>query len=90
MLAGILASTAGLTGLTLARPGAASAAVTGNQVAAPMVHGAPPAPVSVGYDSYSLLLNGERTFVWSGEFHPFRLPAPALWADILQKMRASG
>jgi beta-galactosidase GanA len=90
MLAGILASTAGLTGLTLARPSVASAAAAADPVGAPGVHGSPAAPVSVGYDGYSLTLDGERVFVWSGEFHPFRLPAPALWPDILQKMRASG
>ena len=27
---------------------------------------------------------------WSGEFHPFRLPSPDLWRDVLQKMKASG
>jgi beta-galactosidase GanA len=36
------------------------------------------------------MVNGERVFVWSGEFHPFRLPSTALWPDILQKMKASG
>lgn len=45
---------------------------------------------SVTYDQYSLMLNGERIFVWSGEFHPFRLPSTKLWPDILQKMKASG
>ena len=45
---------------------------------------------AVTYDKYSLFLNGKRLFVWSGEFHPFRLPAPNLWPDILQKMKASG
>ena len=36
------------------------------------------------------MVNGDRLFVWSGEFHPFRLPSPSLWLDILQKMKASG
>ena len=36
------------------------------------------------------MIDGTRLFVWSGEFHPFRLPSPALWLDILQKMKASG
>lgn len=26
----------------------------------------------------------------SGEFHPFRLPVPGLWLDILQKVKAAG
>jgi beta-galactosidase GanA len=45
---------------------------------------------AVTFDQYSLLINRERLVVWSGEFHPFRLPSPALWRDILQKMKASG
>jgi beta-galactosidase GanA len=48
------------------------------------------APTTVTYDQYSLMLNDERVVVWSGEFHPFRLPSPRLWLDILQKMKASG
>jgi Glycosyl hydrolases family 35 len=44
----------------------------------------------VSFDRYSLLIDGRRLFVWSGEFHPFRLPSPALWLDILQKMKANG
>ena len=28
--------------------------------------------------------------MYSGEFHPFRLPVPALWLDVLQKVRALG
>ncbi|HET9168408.1 MAG TPA: beta-galactosidase [Actinospica sp.] len=45
---------------------------------------------SVGFDTYSLLVDGQRLVLWSGEFHPFRLPSPSLWADVLQKMRANG
>ncbi|MET8580625.1 beta-galactosidase [Streptomyces collinus] len=45
---------------------------------------------TVGYDHYSLLVDGRRLVVWSGEMHPFRLPSPALWRDVLQKMRAHG
>ncbi|OIK26822.1 glycoside hydrolase family 35 protein [Streptomyces malaysiense] len=45
---------------------------------------------TVGYDRYSLLVDGRRLVVWSGELHPFRLPSPALWRDVLQKMRAHG
>jgi beta-galactosidase GanA len=36
------------------------------------------------------LVDGRRLVVWSGEFHPFRLPSPSLWLNILQKMKASG
>ncbi|MET7431248.1 beta-galactosidase [Streptomyces flaveolus] len=45
---------------------------------------------TIGYDRYSLLVDGRRLVVWSGEMHPFRLPSPSLWRDVLQKMRAHG
>ena len=54
----------------------------------------PAAPVRsfgrVSYDSRSLMIDGKRLVIWSSEFHPFRLPSPDLWRDILQKMKASG
>ncbi|KAG0700935.1 glycoside hydrolase family 35 protein [Suillus ampliporus] len=42
------------------------------------------------WDKYSLVIKGQRVFIHSGEFHPFRLPVPALWLDILQKVKAAG
>ncbi|MET7379245.1 beta-galactosidase [Streptomyces sp. NPDC005526] len=45
---------------------------------------------TVGFDHYSLLVDGRRLVLWSGEMHPFRLPSPSLWRDVLQKMRAHG
>jgi len=45
---------------------------------------------TVGFDRYSLLVDGRRLVLWSGEMHPFRLPSPSLWRDVLQKMRAHG
>src|SRR3954452_10001233 len=45
---------------------------------------------TVTWDSSSLKVDGKRVYVWSGEFHPFRLPNPDLWRDILQKMKANG
>ncbi|KAJ6518287.1 glycoside hydrolase family 35 protein [Mycena vitilis] len=45
---------------------------------------------AVTLDQHSLLLDGKRVMVFSGEFHPFRLPAPELWHDVLQKFKASG
>ncbi|HEX3830798.1 MAG TPA: beta-galactosidase, partial [Solirubrobacteraceae bacterium] len=45
---------------------------------------------TVTFDKYSLMLDGRRTFIWSGEFHPFRLPSPSLWRDVLEKMKAEG
>jgi glycosyl hydrolase family 35/beta-galactosidase-like protein len=45
---------------------------------------------TIGLDRYSLILDGHRVFIWSGEFHPFRLPSPSLWPDVLEKMKAEG
>src|SRR6476661_10170417 len=44
----------------------------------------------VTYDGYSFMIDGKRTYVWSGEFHYWRLPSPDLWRDVLQKMKAAG
>jgi len=49
-----------------------------------------PAPHTVGYDHYSLTVDGKRTYLWGAEFHYWRLPSPSLWRDVLQKMKASG
>lgn len=44
----------------------------------------------VTFDNYSLLINGERLLIYSGEFHPFRLPVPSLWLDVFEKAKALG
>ncbi|THU84979.1 glycoside hydrolase family 35 protein [Dendrothele bispora CBS 962.96] len=44
----------------------------------------------VQFDNYSLILKGQRIFLYSGEFHTFRLPVPSLWTDILEKVKAAG
>ncbi|ESQ76146.1 beta-galactosidase [Asticcacaulis sp. AC402] len=44
----------------------------------------------VTWDKHSLMIDGERVMIWAGEFHPFRLPSPSLWRDVLQKMKATG
>jgi hypothetical protein len=44
----------------------------------------------VAFDGHSLMIDGRRQLIWSSEFHPFRLPSPDLWRDVLQKMKASG
>ncbi|WP_206788541.1 beta-galactosidase [Amycolatopsis sp. MtRt-6] len=57
------------------------------------VHASPDAGArghQVGYDRYSLSVDGRRLMLWSGEFHYFRLPSPQLWRDILEKIRAAG
>jgi beta-galactosidase len=48
------------------------------------------APHRVTYDRYSLEIAGQRLAIWSGEFHMFRLPSPALWRDVLEKIKAEG
>jgi beta-galactosidase GanA len=45
---------------------------------------------TVTFDGYSFMVDGQRTYLWSGEFHYFRLPSPDLWTDIFQKMKAAG
>ncbi|GAA5200167.1 beta-galactosidase [Rugosimonospora acidiphila] len=45
---------------------------------------------TVTYDGYSYLIDGKRVYLWSGEFHYFRLPSQDLWLDVLQKMKAAG
>ena len=47
-------------------------------------------PKKVGWDEHSMLIDGKRVVVWSGEIHPFRLPNPSLWRDVIQKMKALG
>jgi hypothetical protein len=45
---------------------------------------------TVTFDKYSLLVDGKRLVLWSGEFHYWRLPSPDAWRDVLQKMKAEG
>ncbi|KAJ8075272.1 hypothetical protein PM082_019608 [Marasmius tenuissimus] len=45
---------------------------------------------AVTLDQHSILLDGKRHLFFSGEFHPFRLPAPELWRDVLQKYVLAG
>jgi beta-galactosidase GanA len=53
-------------------------------------HARPRATHTIGYDQYSLTIDGRRTVIWSGEFEYWRLPSPSEWLDILQKMKAEG
>ena len=45
---------------------------------------------AVTWDPFSLSIHGQRVFILSAEFHPWRLPNPDLWADVFQKIRANG
>ncbi|KAI0481923.1 glycoside hydrolase superfamily [Xylariaceae sp. FL0804] len=47
-------------------------------------------PGIITYDKYSLSIRGERMFIFSGDFHPWRLPSPGLWLDVFQKIKAMG
>ncbi|KAF2197860.1 hypothetical protein GQ43DRAFT_186375 [Delitschia confertaspora ATCC 74209] len=44
----------------------------------------------VTWDENSLFVHGKRIFLYSGEFHPYRLPVPSLWLDVFQKIKAMG
>ncbi|WP_443032523.1 beta-galactosidase [Streptomyces sp. DH41] len=89
---------AGTTVLGLALGGSVSSqALPRSGARGPVPTGPPPGPPGadgvrhrVALDRYSLLVDGRRLALWSGEMHPFRLPSPSLWRDVLQKMRAYG
>ncbi|ORX38601.1 glycoside hydrolase superfamily [Kockovaella imperatae] len=44
----------------------------------------------VQWDGYSLFVKGQRIFIYSGEFHAFRLIVPDLWLDVFQRIKALG
>jgi hypothetical protein len=44
----------------------------------------------VTWDEHSIFIRGERAMIFSGEVHPFRLPVPSLWLDVLEKIKAMG
>ncbi|MGW7338736.1 beta-galactosidase [Streptomyces sp. NPDC054808] len=88
---------AGTTVLGLALGGSVSSAALPYSGPGPVPTGPPPGPPGadgrrhrVALDRYSLLVDGRRLALWSGEMHPFRLPSPSLWRDVLQKLRAYG
>ncbi len=88
---------AGTAVLGLALAGSGTAAAPTSSASRNVPTGRPPAPPradrrphSVRHDRYSLIVDGQRLVLWSGEFHAFRLPSPSLWRDALQKIRASG
>ncbi|KAL5358314.1 putative beta-galactosidase E [Aspergillus floccosus] len=49
-----------------------------------------PLQEQVTWDEHSLFVRGERVMIYSGEFHPFRLPVPGLWLDVFQKIKSMG
>ncbi|WP_345619020.1 beta-galactosidase [Streptomyces ziwulingensis] len=88
---------AGSTGLALVLGGGSSGAAPDPAGDRTVPTGRAPAPPAadgsrheIGRDRYSLLVDGRRLVLCSGELHPFRLPSPSLWRDALEKMRAHG
>lgn len=45
---------------------------------------------AVTWDPHSLSIFGQRIFILSAEFHPWRQPNPYLWKDIFQKVKDNG
>ena len=72
-------------GRVVTRPGVPPAVSQDPRIAAEIGH-----DNTVGYDGNSFNIDGQRIFLWSGEFHYFRLPSPSLWRDVLQKMKSGG
>ncbi len=74
--------------LGLSGAGLAGVALTGT--IGPVARAKPAAGAKVTWDRYSLRIGGRRVYIWSGEFHYWRLPSPDLWRDVLEKMKAAG
>jgi beta-galactosidase GanA len=92
-----LAGVNGMAGIGHPPPAAAAPNTTAPATAAPAT--APNTGTSdarraaahtVGFDHYSLTLDGRRLYIWSAEFHYWRLPSPDLWRDVLEKLKAAG
>ncbi|KAJ7237206.1 glycoside hydrolase family 35 protein [Mycena haematopus] len=46
--------------------------------------------MQVTWDEYSLIINGSRVNVFSGEVHPYRMPSQSLHLDVFQKVKSLG
>ncbi|CAG8954507.1 hypothetical protein HYFRA_00004420 [Hymenoscyphus fraxineus] len=44
----------------------------------------------VTFDEHSIKVYGERLYMFSGEFHPYRLPVTDLFLDVFQKIKSLG
>lgn len=42
------------------------------------------------WDNNNFFLGGTPFFPYGAEFHPWRLPVPGLWRDVLQKLKSQG
>ncbi|CAO1619136.1 unnamed protein product [Sympodiomycopsis kandeliae] len=45
---------------------------------------------AIKLDSTSVSIGSKRVFIFSAEFHPWRLPVPKLWRDVLYKLKEGG
>lgn len=61
-----------------------------------LVHGSSRFPGNDGeahevtWDARSFRIDGKRLHLYAGEIHPWRVPAPAQWRELMQLMRAAG
>jgi beta-galactosidase GanA len=74
--------------VAFARPAAARPTGTAEAAGADRPAGA--RAHTVTYDKYSVMIDGRRVWLWSAEFHYYRLPNPDLWRDQLEKLKAVG
>jgi beta-galactosidase GanA len=79
-----------LNGVTPGEPLEGAGVPSAPSLAEPTPPREPRRPLEITYDRHSLLVGGQRIWLWSGEFHYFRLPNPDLWRDQLEKMKAIG
>lgn len=49
-----------------------------------------PSESALSWDRSSVKIAGRRVFLFSAEFHPWRLPVPKLWRDALNKIKEGG
>jgi beta-galactosidase GanA len=71
-------------------PSASQRLTAAEQARAALLPGDSPGAHTITYDKYSLMIDGRRQFIWSGEFDYWRTPSPSEWLDVLQKMKAEG
>ncbi|ATG50424.1 beta-galactosidase [Brachybacterium vulturis] len=72
------------------------AAPEGREATDDLLHGTSSFPGNDGrahtvtWDEHSFFVDDQRLLIYSGEIHPWRVPAPAQWRDLLQIVKAAG
>ena len=77
----------------LALMGVAGASVSLNRLWAMDGQSLGASPLSYGpvsFDKFSMMLNNQRKYIFSGEFHYYRHPSPRQWEQRIKKLRQSG